>query len=337
MSTPLSSSDVNLIGLLSNISIQANRYLSILIFLFGFIGNLLNILILSQRPLRSNPCLRFFLVSSIAYFICLITGLITRVLSTWNADFTNTNDFLCKLRAFLIFNSSTIANWLITVATIDRWLSSSANIHRRQKSTLKNAQHSMIGIIILSSVCQIQQIFCFEANLINSPVKCYTRTVTCGILSDISLALLTILIPLVLMFVFGLMIISNVRQTKLRVQPRIHTVGNNDCSSAKHQRQQRNKDRHLLIMLFVQVLLILICTLPIAILKIYTTLTRNTSKSTLEKTIENFLLNLFFLLFNIAAGIPFFIYTLTGGNIFRKTLFDLVQSLSQKLRRYNQD
>ncbi|UJR16851.1 hypothetical protein I4U23_003750 [Adineta vaga] len=331
MSTSLSSSDVDLIILLNNLSTQFNRYLSVLIFVFGSIGNLLNILILSQRPLLLNPCLRFFLVSSIAYFISLLSGLISRFLSTWNADLTSTNDFLCKLRAFIFFNSSTIALWLITLATIDRWLSSSINVHRRQKSTLKNAQRGIIGIIILSSIFQIQQFFCFEANLTDGPVKCYVKTVTCSILSDLSFALITILSPLVLMIVFGLMIISNVHHTQARIQPRIMTIDNND-QSTEHQCRKRKTDRHLLLMLLVQVLVILICTLPLAVSKIHKTFTRDVPKSSLQNTIENLLLNLFFLLLNVPAGMPFFINILTGGNVFRRALFNLAQQLSQKLR-----
>ncbi|UJR07120.1 hypothetical protein I4U23_011408 [Adineta vaga] len=322
-----SSSDANLIVLLNNISVQLNRYLAFLILFFGVIGNILNTLVLIQRPLRSNPCVWFFLVSSIAYLISILSGISPRILSTWNADITDTNQILCKFRVFIYFTSITTAFWHILLATIDRWLSSNINVNRRQKSTLKNAQRSTIGIIILSVIIEIQQIFCFEANLTNTPLKCYSKTVTCGIISDIFFALVTILFPLSLMFIFSLLIISNIRQTKARIQHgESKSIDNN-----KRLNQQKKTDRQLLFMLLAQILLILIFTLPIALSKLYATITRDTVKSTLQITIENFIFNVLLLSLNIASGMPFYIYTLSGRTVFRKALFNLMKTFSQKI------
>ena len=129
----LSSSDTDLITLLNNVSMQLNRYFAIFIFLFGTIGNIINVLVLSQRPLRSNPCAWLLLVSSIVYSISILTGLLPRFLSTWNADVSSTNQVLCKIRIFIFFNSYTVAFWLIVLATFDRWLSSSTNVNRPTK------------------------------------------------------------------------------------------------------------------------------------------------------------------------------------------------------------
>ncbi|CAF0735774.1 unnamed protein product [Adineta steineri] len=234
---------------------------------------------------------------------------------------TNTNQFLCKLRIFVFFDSLTIAFWLIVLATIDRWLSSSINANYRQKCTLKKAQRGTILIILLSTIIETEQLFCYEANLTNTPLKCYSKTVMCGIISDIFFALITVLCPLLLMFIFGLMIISNVRQTQTRLHPMSRIINNHDdhnigVVSTKHQNKQRKTDRQLLIMLFIQVLIILIFTLPLALSKLYSTITRNVPKSALRNTIENFIFNLFLLFLNVASGIPFYIYTLSGGNVF---------------------
>jgi hypothetical protein len=87
---------------------------------------------------------------------------------------TNTNQALCKFRIFIFFDSSPIASWLITLATADRWISSSTDVNRWQRSTLKNAQRGMLLIAVLSTIIERQQIFCYEANLINTPLKCYS-------------------------------------------------------------------------------------------------------------------------------------------------------------------
>ncbi|CAF1330115.1 unnamed protein product [Adineta ricciae] len=122
------SSDAILIANLLSISTEMNRYFPILIFLLGTVGNILNCLALSQRTLRSNPCASFFLASSFSNLITLISGVAIRLLAGWNADLTDTNNWICKIRIFVLFTSRTAASWLITFATIDRWLSSSIDL-----------------------------------------------------------------------------------------------------------------------------------------------------------------------------------------------------------------
>ncbi|CAF4016287.1 unnamed protein product [Adineta steineri] len=129
------SSNTTFINYINQLSSDLNRYLSIGILLFGTIRNILNCLALSQRPLRSNPCVFFFLTSSIASIITLISGVLVRLLSGWSADLTNTINWLCKVRVYVLFNSRTIASWLIMLATCDRRLSSSVHIHYCQMSS----------------------------------------------------------------------------------------------------------------------------------------------------------------------------------------------------------
>jgi hypothetical protein len=330
------SSDANLIASLSNASTQINRYFGIFIFAFGIVGNTLNILVLSQRPLRSNPCAWLFLVSSIANSIGIVAGLTSRILSTWGADLTNTNQFLCKFRTFLLIYAITIAFWLIMLATVDRWLSSNTDVNRRQKSTLKNAQRNTILIVVIATAVEAQNLYCFEANLINTPIKCYTRTLVCAIVSDMSYAFVTILFPLLLMIMFGLMTITNVRKAQSRLRPAatpVDGVVGEDPSRAdtREQTQRQKTDRYLLIMLFVQVLIMLLLTLPLSVVKLYTTITRNVVKSPLRNAIENFVFNTLLLFLYVACGMPFYIYTLSGGSVFRKALFTLLKTLGRKM------
>jgi hypothetical protein len=331
-----SSSDASLIASLSNASTQINRYFGIFIFVFGIVGNTLNILVLSQRPLRSNPCAWLFLVSSIANSIGIVAGLTSRILSTWGADLTNTNQFLCKFRTFLLIYEITIGFWLIMLATVDRWLSSNTDVNRRQKSTLKNAQRNTIFIVIIATAVEAQNFYCFEANLINTPIKCYTKTLVCAIVSDMSYALITILFPLLFMILFGLMTITNVRKAQSRLKPvasRVNGAVGDDPApvSTREQTQRQKTDRYLLIMLFVQILIMLLLTLPLSVVKLYTTITRNVVKSPLRNAIENFVFNILLLFLYLACGMPFYIYTLSGGSVFRKALFTLLKSLGRKM------
>ncbi|CAF2467680.1 unnamed protein product [Rotaria sp. Silwood2] len=329
-------SDASLIVALNNASIQLNRYFGIFIFLFGIVGNTLNACVLSQGALRSNPCAWLFFASSIANGIGILAGLTSRPLSTWSADLTNTNRFLCKLRAFLLFNAMTIGSWLILLATVDRWLSSHTNANRRKTSTLKNAQLGTILILIVSTIIEAQQFYCFEANLTNTPLKCYTQTQLCGIVSDLFFALITILVPLILMIIFGFLTVSNVRKSRFRLHPTTRTMdirlGQITTKNNTGNTTRRKKiDRPFMIMLFAQVFLIFLLTFPMAIGKLYTTVTRSMLKSQLQITIESFIFNLFLLFVYMSCGMPFYIYTLSGGSVFRKALFSFLKTLGRKM------
>ncbi len=63
-------------------------------------GNVLNILILSQRSLRSNPCVIIFFASSVAGIIAILSGLISRVLSGVITDLSSTINWICKVVLF---------------------------------------------------------------------------------------------------------------------------------------------------------------------------------------------------------------------------------------------
>ncbi|CAF0986646.1 unnamed protein product [Adineta steineri] len=326
------SSNTTFINYLNHLSSDLNRYLSIGILLFGTVGNILNCLALSQRPLRSNPCVFFFLASSIASIITLISGVLVRLLSGWSADLTNTINWLCKVRVYVLFNSRTIASWLIMLATCDRWLSSSVHAHYRQMSTLKNAQRNIIVVIFLSSIAYVQLFYCYEANLTNSPLECYGRSAWCRLLIDLEFISIVVLLPSMMMLIFGILTILNIRNVTLRqIQPVIKTGSNQTVSANGHSPKLKKSDRYLLLMLLIQVILLTLFSLPQAIQNLYSHITQYEAESPLNTAINDFVFNLFFLLTYVTNGIPFYIYTLCGGTIFRKALRDSVQGCIHKL------
>jgi hypothetical protein len=311
-----SSSNPSVVLLLNNATTQLNRYFGISIFLFGTIGNILNILVLSQKTLRKNPCAWCFLISSIASLISYLSGLSTRILFGWNLDLSETTPSLCKIRGLVVFTFITVTFWLIALATIDRWLSSNFLIHYRQKSTLKNAQRGTIIIICLSIGLYIQMIFCYDANLVGTPSKCYSKSTTCGILFDLSFAIITILFPILLMILFGLKTISNIRQAHRRIH-------NQSINGNRQENQHKKIDRQLLIMLFFQVIILTILSLPLPIERFHSTFTNNNSKTILQESIDNFVYNLAVLFIYLANGIAFYIWTISGGKTFRKALLNI--------------
>ncbi|CAF1554202.1 unnamed protein product [Rotaria sp. Silwood1] len=261
------------------------------------------------------------------------------MISGWMIDPTNYIGFICKLRAFLVFSTRTIAAWLIVLATIDRWLLSSIDVHRRQRSTLKNAQRWTMIIVIFSILLYAQQFYCYEANLMDTPLKCYGKTVVCRYITDLSFAVITILCPLSCMILFGLLTILNVRYSQGRVQAfklqNINPNMNKPATSTNGNIEAKSKqkiDHSLLRMLLIQVLLFIIFTFPLSVQKFYSSFSEE-NKSRIETVINGFLYNLAVLIYFVSNGMPFYIYTLCGGAVFRKALCDFFVMTKRKLMR----
>ncbi|CAF3281115.1 unnamed protein product [Rotaria socialis] len=244
-----SSNSTVLIAIWNNASSKINCYFSIFLFIFGIIGNVLNALVLSRSSLHSNSCAWLFLISSIFNIISILSGLATRILSGWMILLTDRIEWLCKLRVFTLLTSRTIASWLIVLATLDRWLLSCKEVHYRRKSKLKNAKRGMLLIFVMSSLLYSPIFHCYQANLNNAPLKCYSKTINCRIFADQVYTFITILIPLTLMMIFGFLTLSNIRKMHRRAQMLLLPRSSQTTISTEHQHRLRSIDRHLLIML----------------------------------------------------------------------------------------
>ncbi|UJR14312.1 hypothetical protein I4U23_001307 [Adineta vaga] len=131
------------------------------------------------------------------------------------------------------------------------------------------------------------------------------------------------------MLCFGLMTIVNIRGTKRRVQ--IINSNTSSESTINSPQQLKKVDHYLLLMLFVQVILFAIFTLPQNIQKFIGLATASETKSALETAKENFMFNFFLLFAYLANGMTFYIYTLFGGSIFRNELIKLTRGNCQRI------
>ena len=309
------------IAQLNLITLQFNRYLAFALLLFGIVGNILSCLVFSQRKLRSNPCVIYFLIASLSNLASLIAGIPPRMLRDWNilSDFTETSTTLCKLRLFVLFTTRNIAAWLLLCATIDRFVVSSKKLHLRRLSSIKQAWRCIVGVCLVSLLFWSESLYCFDANVIDAPIKCYAKSATCRIINDLSQVFVTTIIPSCLMLGFGLGTISHIRQTHL-VHPTTHG------GPTPMAITNRKTDNSLARMLFLQVILLTVFNIPQAIQKLYLTHTFYQSKSANQKALENLLFAIVLLLTYVPNCLPFYLYTISG-TVFRRTLFELIQGL----------
>ena len=323
----MSSNDTTtLIITFTSLSAAINRYFGIVVFVFGCIGNILNILVLSRRPIRSSSCALLFLASSIANLIAILVGLTSRILAGWNLDPTERILALCKLRILITFPARTVAFWLIMLAAVDRWLLSNARVRYRELSSVRNAKCGIVLIVLFSFLVFIQAPICYETASINAPLHCYSKSPPCRLSVDLTYGLVTICFPIIIMNIFSLKTLLTIRRLKERISPVNLPVNSRSMGrEISSNRMWKKSDQRLFVMLLVQIIFFTLMTFPAVIQRIYATATMNQNKSNLQNTIESFIYTCIFLISFAACGIPFYIYTLTGGKIFQKVLLDVIR------------
>ena len=136
---------------------------------------------------------------------------------------------------------------MIVLATVDRWLSSSADVHFRQMSNLKNVQRSMLVVLLYTCIINAPILYCYEANLTGTVRGCYGSTYACRLTTDLIYAFGTTLLPLLLMIIYGLLTIKKVRHVRRRVQNVAKSVlgcGNtNTLTKTSGQQHTRKRGR----------------------------------------------------------------------------------------------
>jgi hypothetical protein len=141
----MSSSNTNSFENIQIVTFWMNRIIPPIQICFGTFGNLFNIIIFTRPILRTNPCAKYLLASSINNMVILYIGLLTYYLaSSWGLDIAITHVVVCKIRALFVYASLCLSLWLTVLASIDRFLSSSENVRLRQMSNLRTSRKMIL-------------------------------------------------------------------------------------------------------------------------------------------------------------------------------------------------
>ncbi|CAF0799418.1 unnamed protein product [Rotaria sp. Silwood1] len=287
------------------ISLQLNRIVPIFQIILGTFGNILNILIFTRRTLRNNPCSLYFLASSINNIFVLYVATLTRLLSSgWKIDPTNYNLTLCKLRIFFVYSSLALIQWFMVLASIDRYLSSCQNARYRQMSSISIAR-KVIGLtILIIALAHFHTFIWWSVDYIGSKTYCNIFIYDYEIAFQVFFLILTCALPPFLMALFGTLTILNVRKLRTQVTPL-----NNDVRNER----LRSKDRQLIIMLLIQILVTILCTLPFSVVNITSMIFQYlVTLSDYGDAINTFYSNIGRLVNYFNPVVGFYIYTLSS-------------------------
>ena len=138
--------------------------LGIIMYIFGTIGNILNICVffrwchMKKRSNGQSNSSLYLLVCSVSNLIIIIYPLLTRIIFDGFHYSVQTNSvfFLCKFRYYILHTFDSISLTCICLATFDRYLITSRKVHLRHLNpATKRIEQVLLVFIILYSIHSI--------------------------------------------------------------------------------------------------------------------------------------------------------------------------------------
>ena len=268
------------VSIIKTMILDLYRYVGIPVLAFGSLGNMLNIVIFTRPQLVKNPCSTYFFWSSVAGCGVLFCGLFSRILSDgFGLDPSSYNLAFCRCRYFMLHSTMVLPSWFTILAGVDRYCVSSRNAHRRQLSNLR-CSRLLVGFTTVLVFALYSHVFgLFVIEQLKNGQSCYAQAGGYRIFYDFFYFATFSFTPPIVMSIVGLATLHNVRQTHARIGT---TEVNNQTSG-----QLKKRDRQLVKMLLVQVVVTVSLTSPLAVQKLYSTFTQNLVKDSYSVAVES--------------------------------------------------
>lgn len=228
-------------------------YISSVIIIAGFIGNLCNILLFTRMKLfRGHQAAFYLFVASTIDSLQLLSSGTSRTINTlFGIDLSRSSLILCKQRGYIAAFSSSASMYIICLAALDQYLSTHALVQLRQLSRYRSAQYSSLVMLVISLLYNIPFLIFYEIQPISG---CNTYDSKFNyFFSFVHFSFLAGLLPLFIASLFSLLAFSNVRRIVRRQIPLI----------------RRRLDRQLTAMILLRVILLVGTTLPFLCIRIY--------------------------------------------------------------------
>ncbi|UJR07470.1 hypothetical protein I4U23_011759 [Adineta vaga] len=292
-----------------------NKYTPMPVFVLGLFGNLMNLLIFRRRSLVNNPCTIYLFSATIMNTSILFFGLLIRTLMDgFDIDIVGNNLVICRLRYILLHPSYVLSSWFLVCGSIDRFCISSRSARLRNFSNMKNARRTVLICICIGVLLYCHVIILFDIENRKSGPYCYAQVGLYRVIYDFLFFASFSLLPPFFMMIVGLLTVRNVRLVRVRTGPTTSNVSS-----------LNRKDRQLILMLLIQLISTIICTLPHAIQKLYATFTVNDTKDAYRLAIESLVSQLTRQLLYINASIGFYLYISLSSSAFRQEFYQIIR------------
>ncbi|CAF0986637.1 unnamed protein product [Adineta ricciae] len=306
------------------------KYICLAIFVIGFIGNLLSVLVFSRPALRRRSCAIYFLALAITDIASLCSSFIDTVLPSFNnVSLTMKWAFICKLNPLLVYFTTDLSNFLLAVASIDRAVSIQCPVKSQYFCRARIAIYIILVMSIVFLLINGHLFWGFEIIDEQSSKFClasktkyvyynepYSMTYDrfYAIFDSLDM-LFAVVIPFIVMLICNIIILIRVITSRRSV-----TTTASNAGQSKEARKRHDKEKQLTIMLLGSAAAFLVFTLPTEI--------NDTIRAFHPPDVPQtqgpaaLVTAIFIAMGQLNHAIHFYIYTLTG-RVFRNELIQL--------------
>ncbi|CAF1271813.1 unnamed protein product [Rotaria sordida] len=238
------------------VALQIRFWSPIILFSIGVPAALLNaIIFVSIKTFRRSSSTYYIVGQSLSDVNVLLILLLQVIPSTSSS----VSSIACKLILFFLQLTVSVAMSFLCLSAFDRWACTSQSARIRQLSSIRVAQRVFPIPFILWSLVNIP--FLVYCDLVPPIFSCwFTNDLFMRIGILVLSQILTVLLPLIILILFGLLTYRNIRLViHVRQQP--------------NQSRQSNWEQQMTRMMLIQTLLSIFCTIPRAIFVVYTIFT----------------------------------------------------------------
>lgn len=289
------------------------RYMGIGFYVLGLISVFLNMRVFLQIQSRANSCYLFLLILNIIDLVQIHLGLLIRVVQHgFDSDPLVISSFVCKMRYYVVYVVSTLFASLITFAASERYGSTC-----RRKSCwryLSKPKAVWRLVVACAFTCCIACLFTIPCYYIDGKTSCTVRSGACTILSTIYTLIMLGAVPPVFTALFAWRTLHNLRA--IRYRSRSAPVSYKTYTRIKHINEE------LTSMLFIQVTMTCIGSLPYAGFILYQMGTHRVKKMPLQIAWEHFAGQIVLLLVYLNYICSAYI-NLTTSAMYRQRLFSM--------------
>jgi hypothetical protein len=231
----------------------------------------------------------------------------------------------CRLRFYFYYVFGALSPYYLILASIDRILITSRAIRVRQWSTCRVAYISITGMTIFWMIFHIHTLIYIGIYLIIPDY--YSCTYTPGIYTifvNYYQLIVRGIFATLLMSIFGLLTVKNIRSTH-RVIP-AHETPVVKISARNGLRHFTQKDRQFILMLFIDIIIYILCSIPRPVYLFYIQITQYQTKTDERQSIEAFMNSLSLFITFIPTGVDFHMNFLISKT-FRQYIFQFWNSL----------
>jgi len=205
--------------LLPNIQLQIARIGYPICIFIGNIAGAIGLYVFIQKTMRRNPCgllLIAYMITNILYIN--FTILISALDALFKISPMLQSSTFCRIYFYLSFVLAVIPSYLLSMASIDRSFASSHNVHTRLRSTQRFAKFMIAIICLFWILFHLHAFFTVDIQLFNGVqlVCTFYQGSPATFVAYYNLICVG-LIPLSLMIGFGIQILINIKQTRVRL------------------------------------------------------------------------------------------------------------------------